>query len=82
LTRHAADGGHGQKKVREIDSRLAEINEKIGILDRALADERLYAQDPNKARKFSELRAELQLELERLEHRWLETQSALEAEQT
>jgi ATP-binding cassette, subfamily F, member 3 len=71
-----------EKKVREIDSRLAEINEKIGILDRALADERLYAQDPNKARKFSDLRAELQDELDRLEHRWLEAQSALEAMQS
>jgi len=71
-----------EKKVREIDSRLAEINEKIGVLDRALADEQLYAQDPNKARKFSDLRAELQDELDRLEHRWLEAQSALEAMQS
>jgi ATP-binding cassette, subfamily F, member 3 len=84
-----ASGGAGrqqaaklEKKVREIDSRLAEINEKIGILDRALADEQLYAQDPNKARKFSDLRAELQDELDKLEHRWLEAQSALEAMQS
>jgi len=71
-----------EKKVREIDSRLAEINEKIGVLDRALADQQLYAQDPNQARKFSDLRAELQDELDRLEHRWLEAQSALEAMQS
>ena len=85
--RATGDAGRQQatkllKKVREIDSRLAEINEKIGILDRALADEGLYAQDPKQARKFSGLRAELQGELERLEHHWLEAQSALEAEQS
>ncbi len=85
--RASGDAGRHQaaklgKEVREIDSRLAEINEKIGILDRALADERLYAQDPDKARKFSDLRAELQDELDRLEHRWLEAQSALEAMQS
>jgi ATP-binding cassette subfamily F protein 3 len=71
-----------QKKIREIDSRLAQIEQKIGILDRALADERLYAQDPHKAKNFSSLRAELQEELERLEHRWLEAHSALEAMQS
>jgi ATP-binding cassette subfamily F protein 3 len=71
-----------QKTIRAIDSLLAEVHEKIGILDRALADEALYAQDPRKAKKFSHLRAELQGELEKLEQRWLDTHSALEAIQS
>jgi ATP-binding cassette subfamily F protein 3 len=71
-----------QKTIREIDSRLAQIHQKIGILDRALADERLYSQDPHKAKNFSNLRAELQGELETLERRWLEAHSTLETIQS
>ncbi|MGH6874516.1 MAG: ATP-binding cassette domain-containing protein, partial [Aestuariivirgaceae bacterium] len=71
-----------QKEIREIDGSLAQIQQKIGILDRALADERIYSQDPHKAKQFSSLRAELQDELETLEHRWLEAHSALEAIQS
>jgi ATP-binding cassette subfamily F protein 3 len=64
------------RKIREIDAGLAQIQEKIGILDRALADETLYVKDPGKAKAFLTLRAELQGQLESLEQQWLEAHSA------
>jgi hypothetical protein len=48
------------------------------VLDRALADQRLYADEPQKAQKFSRLRAELQRTLEITESRWLEVHGVLE----
>jgi ATP-binding cassette subfamily F protein 3 len=66
------------KLIGEIDAALHALQEKIGVLDRALADERLYADEPQKAQKFSRLRAELQRDLEGTETRWLEAQGALD----
>jgi ATP-binding cassette, subfamily F, member 3 len=66
------------KKIREIDAEIEKLHEKISVLDRALADERLYSDDPQKAQKFSRLRAELQNDLEACELRWLEAHSELE----
>ena len=66
------------KLIGEIDATLNELQAKIGVLDRALADGRLYAEEPQKARSFSQLRAELQRSLESTESRWLETQGELD----
>jgi ATP-binding cassette subfamily F protein 3 len=66
------------KKIREIDAEIEQLHEKIGVLDRALADERLYSEDPQKAQKFSRLRADLQKDLEACELRWLEAHSEFE----
>jgi ATP-binding cassette, subfamily F, member 3 len=66
------------KLISEIDAALSELQVKIGVLDRALADRRLYTEEPQKARRFSQLRAELQLNLESTESRWLEAQGELE----
>ncbi len=66
------------KQIGEIDAVLRELQQKIGVLDRALADGRLYAEEPQKAQKFTQLRAELQRNLESTEGRWLEAQGALD----
>ena len=66
------------KQIGEIDGVLRELQQKIGVLDRALADGRLYAEEPQKAQKFTQLRAELQRNLESTEGRWLEAQGALD----
>jgi ATP-binding cassette, subfamily F, member 3 len=66
------------KKIREIDAGLQQLQEKISVLDRALADERLYSDDPQKAQGYSRLRAKLQNDLEASELRWLEAHDELE----
>jgi ATP-binding cassette subfamily F protein 3 len=70
--------GAVQKRIREIDAGIRQLQEKIEVLDRALADQGFYSEDPHKAQKFSMLRAELQSDLERCELRWLEAHSELE----
>jgi ATP-binding cassette subfamily F protein 3 len=66
------------KRIGEIDASMQALQEKIKVLDRALADEGLYRDEPLKAQKFSKLRAELQSDLEASESRWLEAQGELE----
>ncbi len=66
------------KRLGEIDASMHALQEKIKVLDRALADEGLYRDEPLKAQKFSRLRAELQSDLEASESRWLEAQGELE----
>jgi ATP-binding cassette subfamily F protein 3 len=66
------------KKIREIEAGILQLQEKIGVLDRALADERLYSDAPQKAQRYSRLRAELQDDLEAFELRWLEAHGELE----
>jgi ATP-binding cassette subfamily F protein 3 len=66
------------KRIREIEGNLGQLEEKIRVLDRALADQQLYSDDPAKAHRFSQLRARLQNELESIELRWLEAHRELE----
>jgi ATP-binding cassette subfamily F protein 3 len=69
------------KRIREIEAGVTQLEEKIRILDRALADQQLYSDDPAKAHGFSQLRARLQNELESFELCWLEAHSELEDRQ-
>jgi ATP-binding cassette subfamily F protein 3 len=66
------------KRIGEIDASMHALQDKIKVLDRALADEGLYRDEPLKAQRFSKLRAELQSDLEASESRWLEAQGELE----
>jgi ATP-binding cassette subfamily F protein 3 len=66
------------KEIREIDAGIQQLQEKISVLDRALADERLYSDDPQKAQGYSRLRAKLQNDLEASELRWFEAHNELE----
>ncbi|MGQ0484114.1 MAG: ABC-F family ATP-binding cassette domain-containing protein [Hyphomicrobiales bacterium] len=61
-----------QKKVQELDDKILEIKNKISVLDRALEDHAIYAQEPKKAAGFARLRARLAAELDAHENRWLE----------
>jgi ATP-binding cassette subfamily F protein 3 len=66
------------KRIREIEAELERLQEKIAVLDRALADEALYSEDAQKAQRFARLRAELQNDLDAAEFRWLEAQDEME----
>jgi len=60
------------KKIQEIDNKILELKEKISILDRALEDHTIYAQEPRKAADFARLRAKLAADLDLHETLWLE----------
>ncbi len=61
-----------KKKISNIDLNIVKLREKLEILDRALADTSLYAQEPLKAADFTRLRVKLAADLERQENLWLE----------
>ncbi len=61
------------KKIQELDGKILEIKNKISVLDRALQDHTIYAQEPKKAAGFAKLRARLAAELDSHETQWLET---------
>ncbi|HKQ94402.1 MAG TPA: ABC-F family ATP-binding cassette domain-containing protein [Aestuariivirgaceae bacterium] len=67
-----------RKKIGDVDQAIAGLQEKIDILDRALGDPRLYAEDPRKAQEFAALRARLQTDLDQAERNWLGLQEELE----
>jgi ATP-binding cassette subfamily F protein 3 len=67
-----------RKMIGDVDQAIAGLQEKIDILDRALGDPRLYAEDPRKAQEFAALRARLQTDLDQAEHHWLGLQEELE----
>jgi ATP-binding cassette subfamily F protein 3 len=61
-----------QKRIQLIESRIELTKEKISVLDRALQDHTLYAEDPRKAAGFARLRGKLAADLDQLETDWLE----------
>jgi ATP-binding cassette subfamily F protein 3 len=70
-----------RRRISEADAAIRKLNEKIGVLDRALADQHLYSADPLKAQAFLRLRTELQNDLETAEMRWLEAHGELDDSQ-
>jgi len=65
-----------KKMIQDTESNMQELQGKIDILDRALADQSIYDDAPRKAHDFLRLKARLAADLERAEHRWLELQEA------
>jgi ATP-binding cassette, subfamily F, member 3 len=61
-----------QKQVEQTDIKILKLQEKLGILDQALADHTIYTQDPRKAADFVKLRAKIAADLATEEERWLE----------
>ncbi|MFT3986133.1 ABC-F family ATP-binding cassette domain-containing protein [Aestuariivirga sp.] len=61
-----------KKKIQDIDNSILKLKEKIEVLDRALGDATIYAQEPKKAADFARLRTKFTKELEELEDLWLE----------
>jgi ATP-binding cassette, subfamily F, member 3 len=66
-----------QKLIAEIDQRMAKTQQKISVLDEALADHTIYSQEPLKAADFAKLRTRLADELAQSENQWLELNEEL-----
>ena len=64
------------RQVQDIEAGIAALQEKLAVLDRALADAALYANEPRKAADFARLRAKLAQDLDRAESQWLMAQDA------
>ncbi len=61
-----------RKRLGEINQTIVKIKDKLEVLDRALADQSLYRQEPKKAADFARLRARLAGDLDTQETLWLE----------
>jgi hypothetical protein len=61
-----------KKKIQELDLKMLKIKDKIILLEQALADHTIYAQEPKKAADFARLKNKFETELEREETHWLE----------
>jgi ATP-binding cassette subfamily F protein 3 len=61
-----------KKKIQELDLKMLKIKDKIILLEQALADHTIYAQEPKKAADFARLKSKFESELEREEIHWLE----------
>lgn len=70
---------HLKKQIQQSDSKMLELQEKITILDRALADPQMYAAQPKKAADFAKLRAKLAEDLEATELNWLRMQETFDS---
>jgi ATP-binding cassette subfamily F protein 3 len=62
-----------EKRLRDIELKIIALKDKIDILDKALADASIYADEPRKAADFARLRTKLASDVESLEMEWLET---------
>jgi ATP-binding cassette subfamily F protein 3 len=60
-----------KKQIQTIDRQMRELQDKIGILDKALEDPAIYSTDPKKAADFARLRTRLADDLETAEINWL-----------
>ena len=67
-----------RKKVADLEKQIAAIQEKLEILDKALADASIYRENPKQADDFARLRTQLASELEEKETEWLETQEEIQ----
>jgi ATP-binding cassette subfamily F protein 3 len=63
-----------KRELDRLEAGLASLEEKIAVLDRALADPDLFQSEPRKAADFSRLRAKLAADLEAAENAWLTAQ--------
>ena len=61
-----------RKAIQDAELNIEKTKEKISVLDEALSDHTIYAEEPMKAADFSRLRARLAQDLELAETRWLE----------
>lgn len=61
-----------QRRIVQIETRMADIKQKISVLDRALEDHSIYAEAPLRAADFARLRTKLSADLDQLETDWLE----------
>jgi ATP-binding cassette subfamily F protein 3 len=67
------------KTIQEAEANISTLQEKIAVLDRALADPLLHRDEPRRANDFARLRSRLSEDLESAETRWLAAQAELES---
>ena len=67
-----------KKKLQQTDANIQTLLGKLAVLDAALADTSIYAQEPKKAHNFSRLRAKLASDLDAAENRWLRLSDKME----
>ncbi len=67
-----------KRRIADIETAMAELSDKIGVLDRALEDSSIYREEPRKAADFAQLRSRLAADLDTLEELWLELQSTID----
>ncbi|MFO1089485.1 MAG: ABC-F family ATP-binding cassette domain-containing protein [Hyphomicrobiales bacterium] len=60
-----------RKKLATVTTAIDDLTRKIAVLDKALEDPALYAQDAKKAADFAKLRTKLADDLAQREHDWL-----------
>ncbi len=60
------------KEVQKLEAQMAQLKDKIAVLDEALADHTIYAEEPRKAADFARLRTKLAGDLDSIEMQWLE----------
>ncbi|MCA0432639.1 MAG: ABC-F family ATP-binding cassette domain-containing protein [Proteobacteria bacterium] len=63
-----------RKRLREIEDQIEKLKEKLAVLDEALSDHTIYAEEPRKAADYARLRTRLATELDSMETQWLELQ--------
>ena len=61
-----------QKMIQGLNIKIMKLKDKISLLDQALADQTIYAEDARKAADFAKLRARLAADLDTHETQWLE----------
>jgi ATP-binding cassette, subfamily F, member 3 len=66
------------KTVEQTEAMIGTLQQKIAVLDQALADPTLYRDEPGKVAQFARLRNRLAAELESAEEAWLKAQTRLE----
>ncbi len=60
-----------KKQIQQSDHKMLELQQKINILDKALADQHIYVTEPKKAADYARLRAKLAADLDATEIEWL-----------
>jgi ATP-binding cassette subfamily F protein 3 len=71
--------GPARRRAEAAEAALARANERVAMIDRALADPATFAGDPAKAADLGRKRQAAQAELEQAELEWIEAQEAYEA---
>jgi len=66
-----------QKLIHDVNAKMLKLQDKISILDQALADASIYSENPQKAADFARLRNKLASELSQNEDEWLELSEEL-----
>lgn len=67
-----------KSKIQKAESQIKKLQDKLSVIDRALAVPSLYKTDPKQAEEFSKLRAKLVIDVETKEIEWLSMQEELE----